>query len=865
MNFLKIMHVNTQSLKNKIYEISAIMNEEKPDILTLNETFLKDTDSIKFRGYNMIVKNRKTKNGGGVAILVKEDIVYNKIDLGSHKDTESIGISLQNNKKQLYIFTIYSPHGNTDEQIFKDITNLTTNNIIITGDFNSKNTQWGSTKTSKKGEKLMQLLVQYNLNYMVNKKYTFHSHCGRYKDVIDLILCSDDIINKLTKIKTHNLLSDHCPISTTLRYKTMKKPKFQKRIYLYTKVNWQLVNKKLIKNFDNINITNKTELQTTSDRLFSEIQDIIKKIPTKDINTTHTHLPIQIRTLIQYKKKINKKWIKYKKREDKTKLNQINKKIKKEIQHYENCENRKLERKINDTNNPKQAWQTINKVIQKEKKQTSIGPIEINNKKINKEEELVETFKTHFEKIYSPEPSTMTLHNQIDKWHKDFFNDVTPNRTLTVNENNILDVIKTLKYNKSPGEDRISNKIIHLLSNALSTILPFLFNASLTLSFIPENWISGKIKILHKTNKTKSDINNYRPITLTSTIGKIFEKILNNYIYSWVENNKVINKEQNGFRRNKSTHNNINDLIEDIQKSLHKNQKSKQIPCLMIDLQKAFDKVWHNGLLYKLTKLGLDQNVIFWLNTFFNAKKIHINIGTHNSTKFKPGSGVPQGSCLSSTLFIIYQSDIPTSLFNEIRQFADDIVMWSKNNHRQMTKKIQEHINDLQEWCNKWKIQTNPKKTELIYFTRSTRKSQRKTNNIKINNQNIKVTNKTTFLGINFDHNMNFNEHFTKKINICYSQIQRLENITKKFTNLSTSIKKSLYFSLVRSHLDYSYLPYFYTNKKIKKKLQTIQNRALNKLFYNHTERNKKLQRKLKIPTIKERMTSLKNNFYIRN
>ena len=202
--------------------------------------------------------------------------------------------------------------------------------------------------------------------------------------------------------------------------------------------------------------------------------------------------------------------------------------------------------------------------------------------------------------------------------------------------------------------------------------------------------------MLHKPGKPKSEITSYRPLSLTSCLGKILEKIITNRIKDRCNENNIINKQENGFRSKRNTNDNLFKLTQSLKQNINNGFVTSAV---FLDVEKAFDQVWHAGLLHKMKKFGIDQNLLRWINSFLCERSISIKIKDIKSDFFSPKHGVPQGSPLSPILFTIYVSDIPQPenvQTTTLSQFADDIALWAYGRNIIMSQyKIQKHLNKI--------------------------------------------------------------------------------------------------------------------------------------------------------------------------
>ena len=195
-----------------------------------------------------------------------------------------------------------------------------------------------------------------------------------------------------------------------------------------------------------------------------------------------------------------------------------------------------------------------------------------------------------------------------------------------------------------------------------------------------------------------------------------------------------------------------------------------------LDVKKAFENVWHNGLRFKIFQLDLPTKMARWLSDFLVGRLIQVNVNNSLSNLINPKTGVPQGSVLSALLFLIYVNDLPTPHHkqNSLSQFADDTAQWAFSlNIHIAAKLLQQDLLKLAMWCAKWRIKLNPTKTKVIIFSRSILARKTKLN-LKLYGETLKIYPQVKFLGITFDSQLNFKKHFEEILDHCNTRYHRL-------------------------------------------------------------------------------------------
>ncbi len=248
-------------------------------------------------------------------------------------------------------------------------------------------------------------------------------------------------------------------------------------------------------------------------------------------------------------------------------------------------------------------------------------------------------------------------------------------------------------------------KVLKPCSAVLAKPLSIIFEKSFETGKLPEIWLKANIIPLFKKGN-KLDPTNYRPISLTSIVCKIMEKIIRDEIMNYLVINNLIISQQHGFVNNKSCITNLLETLDLITKAL---ADGFDIDVLFMDFAKAFDSVAHIRLLVKLEAHGIRNKLLEWCKGFLTNRLQRVVLGEHVSDWKNVLSGVPQGSVLGPLLFVAFINDLCVNLTNVGKLFADDTKVISVIKDQSDNVKLQNDINELNNWTKEWLIQFNDK------------------------------------------------------------------------------------------------------------------------------------------------------------
>ena len=582
-----------------------------------------------------------------------------------------------------------------------------------------------------------------------------------------------------------------------------------------------------------------TDINLEFDSLSEILQlSINKNIPLKKLSRRKTKIlrkpwiTPEIIISIKTRNKLFQKLVKtnFSNKELHNKYKEIRNNVKRDILrakklHYQKCFER-------SSNNCKDTWKTINRIMGKNNKSLSLpDKLEKNDQILVNKTEIADTLNHHFANIgknnTNNEIDFSYINKNLNHWQQNSF------AFFETTSSEIIQVISSLKNKKTEGTDELPVSILISLKHVLSPILCYLFNKSIKIGVFPDCLKIAKVLPLFKGG-IASDPSNYRPISILPAISKVFEKLIFNRLSSFFNQFGIINNNQYGFQKGLSTELATTKFCEDVLKGLNNNDPSCAI---LLDLSKAFDSVNRKILLFKLYKYGIRGSAYNLLQSYLSNRKQFIKVGNIKSNYCDVEVGLPQGSIISPLLFLILINDLKNCTNLQVINFADDTLIYHKiNDPTNINLYINMEFDKVKQWMSANHLRINYSKTKhIIFSTNSSKLSLFNKISIKGDNNNvIERVEDCKYLGIFLDEKLTWKkhiEHIMKKLSKTIGVFYRIRRLLNK-SSLVLILK-----SLFITHLKYGILCYGRANKTNLKPLNILFNRALRCInFYKQKE-----------------------------
>ena len=684
--------------------------------------------------------------------MVKDQLISNSYEkLTSHSFEESMWAVVHlEGRDKLLIGCIYrSPNADdyNNTQLLHMLERAADENfshILIVGDFNCKNINWQLNVTPSDPDnfqtKFFHQILESGWYQHVNSETRFRQ--GQNPSLLDLIFTNEENMVSNLKILSPIGRSDHCVLTFNLVTcgildKKIGIPKYfqgrydEMRDYL-SQLPWQI----------------------GQDQNVSEIWN---QFQNKITTATHKFVPVHKPGIKRRKSWCNSDttraikhkhsaWNKYNKNRtpenwDNYVLarNRTTAQVKQAKRLYE----KEIANQIKT--NPKCFWNMV-----REKTKVKEGIYDLTNKDgviITKDEEKANILNSFFVSVFTKE-DTSNIPFLTERPVQNILEDIS------FEVSKISKLLDKLRIDKSPGPDGIHNRVLFEIKDQIGDLLSILFQKSFQSGLLPKEWKEANIVPIYKKGK-KSDPNNYRPVSLTSTVCKIMETILRDEIVSHLEGNNLISPDQHGFRSGRSC---ITQLMESMHDWVDSLENKQPVDVVYLDYKKAFDSVPHERLLVKLHAYGIRGNLLLWIRSFLTNRKQRVVINGKSSNLAPVISGIPQGSVLGPILFLIYVNDLPEMARSKLKLFADDTKLYKSIKDVVDKEILQTDLNSLMGWSKSWQLPFNIGKCKLLHLGTENPEFQYVLTNGN-ETSTLEEVEKEKDLGIVFDNRLQFEQH----------------------------------------------------------------------------------------------------------
>ncbi len=803
-NFVKLVLFNARSLVNKLFDLQHMCaNTIIPDVVAVTETWLSSShnDALlqPYIDSYTIYRCDRDSRGGGAAIFVHDSLhsvhlcnvnavgiesVWCKVSLPLEGSTISYILGCVYRAPTCHIAAFTDWFQSVQHNVYSIFVSAP---IIIMGDFNFPTINWSvpnSTCNDVYDNLMLSCISQLGLTQCINMP-------TRLANTLDLVLTNvSDRLHDVSVLPPFSN-SDHELISfmifTGTNLSTIEHAPSPPR-FDYAHADFEAIDAALCLTDWHVLFANCLTIQQAWDAFSCILGRLVEqhvprfRRPLYLMQSSRRQwLPLTVKRAIAAKATAWRLWRANPCTETRAQYTALAKAAKKSLFNFK----RRQEEQVLASRNLKYFFRHVNKKLNPLPKPIKL--IKPNGEIVQSDERIGLMFNEFFSSVFTRDDGNLPPPPS----HTDA---VMPNVVLTSDK--IRKKLLSLKVTSSCGPDGIHPSILKHSASALSLPLNILFNLSYASSCLPHQWLTAHVIPLYKHSGSRLLTENYRPISLTSIVCKVFEGILKDEMMTHLMTNNLIRNNQHGFLPKHSTQSNLLETIHDWAIAL---DKKDNIDSIFIDFKKAFDSISHTKLLHKLNSFGFPALTLNWIKSFLACRTQQVRIGhTGSLSSVLPcTSGVPQGSVLGPILFLIFINDLIDVLtFGKIMLYADDATLYAKVNSVADALRLQFDLDKIAQWSQQWQLPINIKKCMFMRV----RVAANFAYTYSINGIGLQHVDCAQMLGVTLCQNLSVSKHCDS---VASQGHKRAFLLLNSFRSSNLAVMTSLFKIYVRPILEY--------------------------------------------------------------
>ena len=821
---LSVGELNVNSLMQRKNELDIILTENNVDVMLINDSRMNDGMNARFNNYNAERSDHpsNSRRPGGVMVLVRNDLIYNRLRVDVK---ESVVVDLEYGSKCVRICTTYLHPGEWFDlslmnQLMANSTKVDV--FLICGDMNARVGLEIDKGSDRKGQFLLNVMDNASFSLLNTSEPTYYSDHSDCSSCLDLAFLKTNDSNIETRWRTlPPCSSDHVPTLVEIKCRRGGFMNEGSSRLEFKKVDWERYGRLVDENMEGLSL--ETNTVEGAENLVKKIGDILNR--SREESTTKIKarkngdvvLSKRTRVLIEVRRRLLKI------RKDKTfandtlirkMLNKSGVEIKKAIKRDKEKSDYFKTNEILTEKNMTSRWKKFKNYMEQENGVSrGIGEVTDENGLTHGDDKSkADAFADRLNACHSfptggsfNEDFRILVDEKMNEEELILVPDNYPQGDDSVPPITPYEVLENLRRTKSksaPGPDSISYLMLKKGGASLINALCIVFNTLMLLGHFPAKWKEVKVSMLHKAGKNKSQVRNYRPISLSSCLGKLFESSIRLRFQAKLSRIRPENIFQSAYKSGRSTQENILKLVEDVVGSF--NNKGCVIS-VYLDVAGAFDRVWQRGLLFKILSWGIGVKLARLVFSFLKNRSLVVNVGQEMSRKIYMEAGTPQGAVLSPILFNCYVDDLAKLMPKGIciSQYADDVCLWLKSKDVKKGEKLMQEALDITgKWASKWRIKMEPSKSCSVLFTKCP-SLKRQGIDLALDGTKIKQEEKVKFLGVTLDQNLTWKPYVDDLIRRANVRIFPLKKLAARNKWESPYELINLFDSLIKPLFDY--------------------------------------------------------------
>ena len=823
---------NIRSLYSNFSSVEAFLANSSPDLLALSETNLSsnfaDSDFC-IPGYLPIIRKDSSTHMHGLAVYARDTLPISR-EVHLEKPTEPFmcfRLSLLHSTS--YLFFLYRSPSSQDcsvldsvsQSIDSALTSYPSANIFVFGDFNAHHREWlNHDRSDAAGIHTHNFAISQSLHQTVDFVTRIPDRDDHSPSLLDLFLTSNPTICQTSSSSALGK-SDHVVVNIqiSLNTKAAQESPFHRTLYSYDRGDWDSFRDFLR------DVPWPDVFKLDGEKCAEEVASWIKAgidafIPYRKFQQKPHSTPWfspACAAAIAHRNHFYKVFQREKSADSKRRFRHAANECKRAIdsaktQYVQRTQERIAAQKIGS----RDFWRIYNNISNKGK--SNIPPLINGPEVLTTSKDKAEHFAQKFSRNSTLDDTGHPLPDFEARTHQVLSNIcITPKKVATV--------IQSLDPSKATGPDGIPVVVLQRCCPELAPVLSKLYNKLLSQSCFPSCWKIPNVIAAFKNSGDRSDSGNYRPISLLPIVSKVFESLIASSIIRHADSLKLFSDCQYGFRATRSTADVLTVISERLSRVLEAGGRARAVA---LDISKAFDKVWHAGLIHKLCGYGINGHLLDLIRSFLSNRQLKVVLDGQESACYSINAGVPQGSVLGPILFLLFINDLPDDLLSLIAIYADDTTVYDCQEETDafsmldQARCLESDLRDIVEWGKKWLVTFNAGKTKLLSVSKCHRATPF---SIAMNGEDLPENNSFRLLGLTFSKSLTWNEYVEA---IAKAAAQKVGSLYRARAYLTPECILYLYKACIRPCMEYCCHLWAGAPAHLLNLLDKIQNRVSN-------------------------------------
>ena len=826
-----IIQWNCRGFNLRTRDLIVLIHKHNPCAIALQETKKKEGHSINgFPKYSKYLKNYTDGRiaCGGAALLVRNDLIQEKIELKTPLQAVAVRVTLYG--RPISLVSLYLPpprQRRLKRRLYRLLNQIPSPRFII-GDLNAHNPLWGGRRKDNRGRILEQLIDDHDLVLFNSKKPTYLDDRTGTTSCLDLCLGSPALsLEYEWDVHQSTEGSDHYPtLITNVVHQNRGEPRPS---------HW-IMKKANVDSFDQLCNQRFQPDLTNHEQPMTEFTSILTEIAKASIPKSSAYpkrIPVpwyddQCKNALKERKKACNSFKNNPSIENKIERNKQRAICQRLFRQKKRESWERYVSKLDTSVSAWQVWDMVKKISGKNST-TPLKPMIARNGDVltSKPEiaaEIAKTFAFNSSSENLP-PGFADVKRQAESVPLDInqgsIGDEFYNKDFSFSE--LKQALNPAK-DTAPGPDDITNAILKLLPDSTLKVLLAIINKMWRTGEFPEEWRLATIIPIPKPDKDHSKPESFRPISLTSCLCKLVERMVNNRLIWFLEKNNLLSDWQSGARKNRSTLDQLIRLDTYVREALARRQHCVSV---FFDIEKAYDTSWKYGVIRDLHDMGIRGNLLAFIKNYLTERSFKVRLGTTYSQSEPQEEGFPQGGVLSVTLFLIRVNKMPNAALRDTLKslFVDDLNDNCAGHYMNVIeRRLQSNIDKIHQWATNNGFKMSPGKTKCIHFCH---KRNCPDPVLTMGGRPIAVVPHHKFLGLTFDKKLTFKVHIDELKERCMKAMNILKVVSHQNWGADRATKLRLWRALIRSKLDYGSIVYGGAHASDLKRLSVVQNTAL--------------------------------------